>query len=61
MGYNSDGQSYTITGHWDPTENCFQVLNTETPKGKLLSDFKDLLNFTVHVTLCLLVFHMTIL
>ncbi|XP_041370237.1 rab GTPase-activating protein 1-like [Gigantopelta aegis] len=32
MSYNSDGQSYTITGHWDPTENCFLVLNTETRK-----------------------------
>ncbi|XP_050389744.1 rab GTPase-activating protein 1 isoform X1 [Patella vulgata] len=32
MGYQSDGRSYTISGHWDPTEQCFAVLNTETPK-----------------------------
>ncbi|ESO96116.1 hypothetical protein LOTGIDRAFT_116192 [Lottia gigantea] len=32
MGYQNEGKSYSITGHWDPTEQCFAVLNTETPK-----------------------------
>ncbi|KAL3872041.1 hypothetical protein ACJMK2_040008 [Sinanodonta woodiana] len=31
MGY-TDGKNYTVSGHWDPTEECFSVLNTETPK-----------------------------
>ncbi|XP_021380300.1 rab GTPase-activating protein 1-like isoform X4 [Mizuhopecten yessoensis] len=32
MGYTGDGKSYSISGNWDPTEKCFAVLNTETPK-----------------------------
>lgn len=30
MGYA--GEEYCISGHWDPTEQCFAVLNTETTK-----------------------------
>ncbi|KAK3087405.1 hypothetical protein FSP39_005477 [Pinctada imbricata] len=32
MGYTGDGRTYSISGNWDPTEKCFQFLNTETPK-----------------------------
>ncbi|XP_063424247.1 rab GTPase-activating protein 1-like isoform X2 [Mytilus trossulus] len=31
MGY-TDGKNYLVSGSWDPTEECFLVLNTETPK-----------------------------
>jgi len=34
MGYCGDDAVYSISGHWDPTEQCFAVLNTETPRGK---------------------------
>lgn len=34
MGYVGEDGVYVITGHWDPTESSFAVLNTETPKGK---------------------------
>ncbi|XP_025111685.1 rab GTPase-activating protein 1-like isoform X2 [Pomacea canaliculata] len=32
MGYTSDDRTYSIAGHWDPTEKCFEILNTETEK-----------------------------
>ncbi|BFZ20139.1 hypothetical protein BsWGS_23179 [Bradybaena similaris] len=32
MGYASDSKVYNIAGHWDPSENCFAILNTETEK-----------------------------
>lgn len=31
MGY-TDGKNYLVSGNWDPTEDCFMVLNTETSK-----------------------------
>lgn len=31
MGY-TDGKNYLVSGNWDPTEDCFVVLNTETLK-----------------------------
>ena len=33
MGVSGDGRSYVISGNWDPTEACFQILNLETPPG----------------------------
>ena len=33
MGFAGDDSVYSISGHWDPTEGCFAVLNTETPRG----------------------------
>ncbi|CAI9717836.1 rab GTPase-activating protein 1-like isoform X1 [Octopus vulgaris] len=32
MGNSNDGKSYIISGHWDPTEPSFAVLNSETEK-----------------------------
>ncbi|XP_014778828.1 rab GTPase-activating protein 1 isoform X2 [Octopus bimaculoides] len=32
MGNSNDGKSYIISGHWDPTEPSFTVLNSETEK-----------------------------
>ncbi|KAL4219350.1 Rab GTPase-activating protein 1 [Mactra antiquata] len=32
MGYAGEDGIYSITGHWDPTESSFAVLNTETPR-----------------------------
>ncbi|KAK7095541.1 rab GTPase-activating protein 1-like isoform X2 [Littorina saxatilis] len=32
MGYTQDERTYTISGHWDPSEKCFEILNTETEK-----------------------------
>ncbi|KAK7495772.1 hypothetical protein BaRGS_00012992, partial [Batillaria attramentaria] len=32
MGYTQDERTYNISGHWDPTEKCFEILNTETEK-----------------------------
>lgn len=32
MGYTGEDGVYSITGHWDPTESSFAVLNTETPR-----------------------------
>jgi hypothetical protein len=34
MGAGSDGKSYAISATWDPTDPSFEVLNTETAKGK---------------------------
>lgn len=34
MGASSDGKSYSIAGQWDPADPNFQILNTETSKGK---------------------------
>lgn len=34
MGYSSDGRTYSISGNWEISEDCFKVLDTETPKGK---------------------------
>lgn len=34
MGYSSDGRTYSISGNWEISEECFKVLDTETPKGK---------------------------
>lgn len=36
----SDGKSYVISGHWDPTDPTFQILNTETPKGNRIFIFQ---------------------
>ena len=33
MGYTQDERIYNISGHWNPTEKCFEILNTETEKG----------------------------
>ena len=33
MGYTQDERTYNISGHWNPTEKCFEILNTETEKG----------------------------
>ncbi len=30
----ADGRSYAISGQWDPCDPSFQILNTETPKGR---------------------------
>ena len=35
MGYSGDDTMYAVSGNWDPTEPCFEVLNTETPRGRL--------------------------
>ncbi|XP_076436762.1 rab GTPase-activating protein 1-like isoform X2 [Babylonia areolata] len=32
MGYTADERTYNISGNWDPTEKCFEILNTETEK-----------------------------
>ncbi|CAG5128923.1 unnamed protein product [Candidula unifasciata] len=32
MGYAPDSKLYNIGGHWDPSEKCFAILNTETEK-----------------------------
>ncbi|XP_035824832.1 rab GTPase-activating protein 1 isoform X2 [Aplysia californica] len=32
MSYAADSKAYNITGHWDPSEKCFAILNTETEK-----------------------------
>lgn len=32
MAYAADTRQYNITGHWDPSEKCFAILNTETEK-----------------------------
>ena len=34
MGYSGDDVLYSVAGNWDPTEPCFEVLNTQTPAGK---------------------------
>jgi hypothetical protein len=35
MGVSNDNKAYVISGHWDPSDPNFQILNTETPKGEL--------------------------
>ncbi|CAL1530550.1 unnamed protein product [Lymnaea stagnalis] len=32
MSYTPDTKVYNVTGHWDPSEKCFAILNTETEK-----------------------------
>ncbi|KAL8585574.1 hypothetical protein ACOMHN_050333 [Nucella lapillus] len=32
MAYTQDERTYTISGNWDPSEKCFEILNTETEK-----------------------------
>ncbi|XP_059143523.1 rab GTPase-activating protein 1-like isoform X2 [Physella acuta] len=32
MGYVSETKVYNVAGHWDPSEKCFTILNTETEK-----------------------------
>ncbi|GFS14750.1 rab GTPase-activating protein 1 [Elysia marginata] len=32
MAYAPDTRQYNISGHWDPSEKCFAILNTETEK-----------------------------
>ncbi|KAK3719378.1 hypothetical protein RRG08_029534 [Elysia crispata] len=32
MAYAQDTRQYNISGHWDPSEKCFAILNTETEK-----------------------------
>lgn len=34
MGYATDETLYSVAGNWDPTEPCFEVLNTETPRDR---------------------------
>lgn len=34
MGYSGDDVIYSVAGNWDPTEPCFEVLNTQTPAGE---------------------------
>ncbi|XP_064648840.1 rab GTPase-activating protein 1-like isoform X3 [Lineus longissimus] len=34
MGVSNDNKAYVISGHWDPSDPNFQILNTETPKGE---------------------------
>ena len=36
MGYCGDDAVYSVAGNWDPTEHCFEVLNTETPRGNII-------------------------
>ena len=33
MGEGSDGKCYQVCGQWDPSDQSFQILNTETTKG----------------------------
>ena len=40
MGYSGDDVLYSVAGNWDPTEPCFEVLNTQTPAGKHRFDLK---------------------
>lgn len=34
MGRGNDDRTYLIEALWDPNSPQFEVLNTETPKGK---------------------------
>lgn len=34
MGYSGDDVIYSVAGNWDPTEPCFEVLNTQTPADR---------------------------
>ena len=44
MGYGQDDRTYNISGYWDPTVKCFQILNTETEKGDGIgADFVSIL------------------
>lgn len=36
MGTSGEGKQYVISGVWDPKDQAFEVLNTETPKGTAL-------------------------
>lgn len=47
MGYSSDGRTYTISGNWDISEDCFKVLNSETPK-----DTRVFLTIAVDLVIC---------
>ncbi|XP_062575396.1 rab GTPase-activating protein 1-like isoform X3 [Saccostrea cucullata] len=47
MGYSSDGRTYTISGNWDISEDCFKVLNSETPK-----DTRVFLTVAVDLVIC---------
>ena len=41
MGYSGDDVLYSVSGNWDPTEPCFEVLNTQTPTGKWAASWQN--------------------
>nr|XP_034301493.1 rab GTPase-activating protein 1 isoform X5 [Crassostrea gigas] len=47
MGYSSDGRTYSISGNWEISEECFKVLDTETPK-----DTRVFLTVAVDLVIC---------
>lgn len=42
----NDKKSYVITGHWDPSDPVFCVLNQETPR-----DGRDFMTVAIHLVI----------